>query len=116
MKPPATEGEYHTLQALHSYCKKAVREQRKTLVFYFHTKSMGDGHQLRAPSCWRDLMNAFTIQFPSICIRALLDGYSTCGPLLAPAIYAGNFWWANCVHVAALPGMWVSSAYAINQN
>ena len=51
---------------------------------------------------WRDLMNAFTIEFPSICLRALLAGYSTCGSEYQDAHYSGNFWWARCDHVARL--------------
>ena len=51
-------------------------------------------------------MNAFTIEFPSICIRALLLGYSTCGGIVTNAMYPGNYYWASCNHVAALPGLW----------
>lgn len=109
MQPVATEGEYHTVQAVHDYCKRAVRENRSTIVFYFHTKTMGEGRQLIPASCWRDIMNAYTVEFPSICIRALLKGYSSCGPLLSSNAYNGNFWWASCTHVANLPGLWVLS-------
>ncbi len=28
---------------------------------------------------WREEMNAMTLEFPSICLRAMLKGYSTCG-------------------------------------
>ena len=48
-------------------------------------------------------MNAFVIEFPSICLRALHSGYSTCGTEYQDAHYSGNFWWAHCDHVADLP-------------
>lgn len=95
-------------------------------------------------------MNSFIIEFPSICLRALLDGYSTCGIIFQnPGVYGkygydwifmhcslslyrcfwcisicilsvrllrtnclkttrfcrlgGNFYWAHCDHIAALP-------------
>lgn len=48
-------------------------------------------------------MNTFNLEFPSICARALLrHGYSTCGIENQDAHYSGNFWWADCQHVAAL--------------
>lgn len=107
MNPVATEGEFHTVDALHSYCKKAVAANKTALVFYFHTKTANQGKQMGPGACWRDIMNAYTIEFSSICLRALLKGYSSCGPLLSANIYAGNFWWASCNHVAFLPGLWV---------
>jgi len=64
-------------------------------------------------------MNAFIIEFPSLCLTALLEGYSACGVELLysgrlPAHYSGNFWWADCSHVAALPGLWdpINNAYS----
>ena len=47
-------------------------------------------------------MNAFNIEFPSICLRALLKGYNTCGVENQDAHYSGNFWWADCEHIASL--------------
>ena len=34
-------------------------------------------------------MNAFNIEFPSICLRALLKGYNTCGVENQDAHYSG---------------------------
>lgn len=113
MDPVATEGEFHTIQALHNYCKKAVATNKSALVFYFHTKTMDKGRQLAPGACWRDAMNAYVLEFPSICIRALLRGYSSCGPFLSTNIYQGNFWWASCSHVAQLPGLWVCTVTVI---
>jgi hypothetical protein len=55
-------------------------------------------------------MNTFNIEFPSICMRALLNGYSTCGMEYQnahypgqDAHYSGTFYWAHCDHLAALP-------------
>jgi hypothetical protein len=113
-KPPATEGEYHTLTNLHKYCRRAVANKENVIVFYFkalsphrrkafHPAVNSDDHPF---GTWRDLQNAFTIEFPSICIRALLKGYSTCGVLSNGKFYEGNYFWASCNHVAALPGLW----------
>jgi len=38
---------------------------------------------------WREEMNAFNIEFPSICLRALLEGYNTCGVENQDAHYSG---------------------------
>ena len=38
---------------------------------------------------WREEMNAFNIEFPSICLRALLKGYNTCGVENQDAHYSG---------------------------
>ena len=92
---------------------------------------------------WRELMNTFNIEFPSVCLRALMDGYrsvclpaylsvsyciftllystavhitsvltfssrifhrhSACGVELQEGHFSGNFYWARCDHIAALP-------------
>ena len=64
-----------------------------------------EGHK-RAVASWREVMNTFNIEFPSICLRAMLDGYSACGMEYQDAHYSGNFFWAHCDHVAALPRLW----------
>ena len=53
-------------------------------------------------------MNTFTLEFPSVCLRAILGGYTTCGYGTqggdsARAHFSGNFFYADCGHVAALP-------------
>jgi hypothetical protein len=35
-------------------------------------------------------------------VRTVCVGYSTCGIENQDAHYSGNFWWADCQHVAAL--------------
>ena len=47
-------------------------------------------------------MNTWVVEFPSVCLRALQAGYSTCGPAYQDTHYSGNFWWARCDHVAEL--------------
>jgi hypothetical protein len=48
-------------------------------------------------------MNSFVLEFPSVCARALLrHGYSACGTEGQSGHYSGNFFWANCQHVAKL--------------
>jgi hypothetical protein len=49
------------------------------------------------------MMNTAVLEFPSICLRSLLDkNFSTCGSEIQLGHYSGNFWWANCDHVAQL--------------
>lgn len=103
-----TEGEVSTLWALHDFCTNEVRHQRDAMVYYFHNKGSccyrdHDDSTNRGVSSWRELMNTFNIEFSSICIRALLKGYSACGTDNQDAMYSGNFWWADCLHIAALP-------------
>lgn len=131
--PHLSEGEYSTIAQLHEYCSDKVASKRKALVYYFHTKSMSGYREftpvpdrecsccnaprdfkVRACTCcnptssWRERMNAFTLEFPSICARAMLNhGYLACGIELVRTggpkfYYAGNFWWADCDHIAKL--------------
>jgi hypothetical protein len=101
--PNVTSGEVPTMRALHAYCQAEKQAGRKALVYYLHSKAgccpkeknMNAGH-------WRDMMNAFVIEFPSICLKAMQAGYSTCGPSYQRSHYSGNFWWATCDHVAGL--------------
>lgn len=40
-----------------------------------------------------DIVNSFIIEFPSICMLALLSGYATCGSDFEQAAYETNIWW-----------------------
>ena len=43
---------------------------------------------------WREGMNTFNLEFPSICARAIIrHGYSACGIENQDAHYSGNFWY-----------------------
>eukprot|EP00668_Euglena_longa_P004922 GGOE01005776.1.p1 GENE.GGOE01005776.1~~GGOE01005776.1.p1 ORF type:complete len:449 (-),score=105.98 GGOE01005776.1:650-1867(-) len=107
-------GEITTLHEMHAYCSAKVHDQKQAFVYYLHSKGgcCGRSRVLAARDrqdnndavvSWREYMNAFNIEFPSICWRALLQGYSTCGVDNQDRHYSGNFWWANCYHVAQLP-------------
>jgi hypothetical protein len=80
-----SEGEFSTVQRLRSHCEVAVRANQRTFVYYFHNK--GGCCSRRNPkfkrvnpvASWREAMNAFTLEYPSICLRALLKGHPTCG-------------------------------------
>ena len=49
-------------------------------------------------------MNAFNIEFPSICLRAIGKlHYATCGVEYQEEHYSGNFWWTDCAHLSQLP-------------
>jgi len=128
--PFLSEGEYSTIKTLHDYCTNVVKDGNKSLVYYFHSKSTGNyrdfkpvsdpvcnccrnkwglnGSSIPCPCCmpsasWRESMNAFHLEFPSICARAILrHGYSACGAENQIAHYSGNYWWADCQHIAAL--------------
>jgi hypothetical protein len=71
-------GEYATIMALHDHCKQKSAEGQRAYVFYFHNKGGCCPKSSPSPvSDWRDEMNAFILEFPSICLRALNEGYST---------------------------------------
>jgi hypothetical protein len=40
-----------------------------------------------------DIVNSFIVEFPSICIVALLNGYATCGSDFERGAYDTNIWW-----------------------
>jgi len=63
------------------------------------------GHREIAVAAWRDVLNEFNLAFPSFCIESITRGYSACGAYRKPtgiSNFEGNFWWADCGHVAAL--------------
>lgn len=112
---------------LKQHCDKMKATGQKALVYYFHAKGAccwkdykgiyhptdTDFHEKDGvrfykrkylPSAdWRDEMNAGVLEFPSTCLRAILEkNYSSCGMENQLAHYSGNFWWADCDHVAQL--------------
>ena len=107
-----TLGEYPTITALHEHCKAEVAAGRQSLVFYMHLKAANlvvrtntTTSKTTAPAFWREVMNTLTIEYSSICLRALLAGSSVCGSLyrhIPTSHFAGNFFWASCNHVAQL--------------
>lgn len=110
-----TLGENPTIIALHEHCKAEVAANRQSVVFYMHLKSAGQvvqsdtaASRATAPAFWREVMNTLTLEFSSICLRALLAGSSICGSLyrhIPTSHFAGNFFWASCNHVAQLPSL-----------
>eukprot|EP00667_Euglena_gracilis_P009408 EG_transcript_9556 len=106
-------GEITTLHAMHAYCSAKVRAGKRAFVYYLHSKGACCARSVvlaardrqdnnDAVVSWREYMNAFNIEFPSICLRAMLQGWFTCGVDNQDRHYSGNFWWANCHHVAQL--------------
>eukprot|EP01038_Epipyxis_sp_PR26KG_P006754 gene6754-9255_t len=120
--PFLSEGEFGTVTALHDYCINEVAHKRKAYVYYFHNKGSCCWTDINDPvRTWRDEMNAVLAEFPSICMRALYYGdYSACGTDNNDAHYSGNFWWANCDHIAALPPLsnrfdaWAAEMFIFN--
>lgn len=103
-------GEYATIKKLQDFCKARVAENKKTLIYYMHMKGsccMKDPAHLEKQvpvATWREYMNAMNLEFPSPCIRALVNKkYTVCGVENQDAHYSGNFWWADCNHIARLP-------------
>ena len=94
-----SEGEFSTMTTIQKYCKNEINHGRNSYVYYLHSKGgcciRGKPRVLydtEPVASWRELLNTFTIEFPSICLRALNLGYSTCGAELLHSYYAGNFW------------------------
>ena len=106
-----TEGEVSTIDKLHKYCVNENNNNRKAFVLYFHNKGgcclrRGETSEYtHAVSSWRETMNTFILEYPSICARSLLKGYSACGYNSQDGSFSGNFYWANCNHVAMLPSI-----------
>jgi hypothetical protein len=77
---------------LHEYCINEKKNKRKAFVYYIHNKGScctRKSEPSRNIVSWRESMNAFSIEFPSICLRALMDGYSTCGMDQQDRTYSG---------------------------
>lgn len=99
-----SEGEYSTTMELQRYCKQMTAEGKKAVVYYMHNKGgccfKKDPNERLPVHAWRDAMNAMIVEFPSVCSRALMKGYSVCGAENQDGHFSGNFWWADCEHVA----------------
>eukprot|EP00667_Euglena_gracilis_P011623 EG_transcript_11877 len=121
-------AEVSTMMAMHDHCVAERAAGRKAFVLFLHSKGaccsrtavpagpIKPGKQKAkffehaSVASWRELMNTFSVEFPSICLRALLDGYVACGANLKDdpgevydPHFSGTVFWANCDHFAALP-------------
>jgi len=109
-----SEGECATFNVMQEFCAKKKAAGKRTFVLYFHSKGgccVRDLNSAKSPkpvpvASWREGMNTFAIEFPSICLRALLNGHLACGMEYQDAHFSGNFFWADCDHVASLPKLW----------
>eukprot|EP01031_Cornospumella_fuschlensis_P039386 gene39386-47944_t len=105
-----SSGEYSTIMTLRDYCIDQVKSGKKTLVYYIQSKGQccqrnvtkGTPPQNEGVSAWREYMNTFSVEFPSICMRALAKGYLACGVENQDMHFSGNYWYADCHHVAQL--------------
>ena len=96
---------------------------KKAIIYYFHLKGSccwkdsSRLHKLNPAARWREYMNSFNLEFPSICMRAIGKyHYSTCGVEYQDEHYSGNYWWTDCQHLASLPPLkerfnWVEAEY-----
>jgi len=108
-KTDLSTGEYSTITQLYQYCRKKHEKKEKAIVYYLHNKGtccMKDtlkyDHSVPVAN-WREYMNTVNLEFPSICLRAILTKkYLACGAENQDGHYSGNYWWADCDHVAQL--------------
>lgn len=91
-----SEGEFSTVDKLYDYCVDIKAQDKKALVYYMHSKGLccprEPGSTTKNPvASWRELMNTYIVEFPSICLRAILGkGYSTCGANNQDAHFSGK--------------------------
>ena len=103
-----SSGRFSTLSKLHEFCRREVSENRTTFVYFVHNGDsshwQADKDDIVSVLSWRDLVDAYMLEFSSICIRALLRGYIACGVGYDPArvSYTGDMWWSTCDHIARL--------------
>jgi hypothetical protein len=102
--------------------RRVSTSPQKALVYYLHLKGSCcptvAGDLTPSPAAaWRQYMNAFNIEFPSICMRAVGRlRYATCGVEYQEEHYSGNFWWSDCEHWSQLPPLkerfnWIEPEY-----
>jgi len=109
--------EVKVMETMASFCsnQRLTNSPKRHLVFYLHDKGCSrysDTDDLSRweygyVEDWRAYMEAFLIDRPSLCIRAMMNhGAMTCGVNLQkyPYMhYSGNFWSASCEHISGLP-------------
>jgi hypothetical protein len=97
-------GEVHTLNQLHKYCSDRTAKKEHAFVFYLHNHEThctnGDTPAKTSSSndvdssFVHDVVNSFIVEFPGVCLGALLHGgYSSCGVDFEKGRYAHNVWW-----------------------
>lgn len=92
-----SEGEFSTVDKLYDYCLDVKAQDKKALVYYMHSKGLccprdPDSKAKNPVASWRELMNTYVVEFPSICLRAILGkGYSTCGANNQDAHFSGKW-------------------------
>jgi len=105
-------GEISTLSDVYDYCQQRVKkESQNAYVFFLHNQESMCAvdeykhmplHKISTEPFTNDIINSFIVEFPSICLIALLSGYATCGTDFQEGVYDTNIWWANCHHIANL--------------
>lgn len=85
---------------LKNYCDDVHAKGEKAMVYYLHSKGSccwkgKEKPEYNPVAAWRDLMNTLNIEFPSIRMRALLNGYGACGTEGYERHFAVNIWWAT---------------------
>jgi len=101
-------GETSTINKLHQYCQIQAQQKQETYVLYVH--NIGGSHYRKSTdydipnkvASKREYLNSFVIEHPSICLRALHLGYTSCGVGLHNAEFLGNYFWSNCKYITEL--------------
>lgn len=91
-------GEIHTMNELHRYCTARTTARERAFVFYLHNHETACSKHSAAPASVdaavvHDVVNSFVVEFPAVCLAALLGGYSSCGVDFAHGQYENNVWW-----------------------
>jgi hypothetical protein len=109
------------MESMSSFCREnqettnRSESRKKQILFYFHDKGCSrytetdeaQGYEYMNVKYWRLYMEAFLLERPSLCIRAILNyDAHTCGVNLQtyPYLhYSGNFWATSCDYIVGLP-------------
>eukprot|EP01038_Epipyxis_sp_PR26KG_P009756 gene9756-13125_t len=102
-----SKNELNTLNRIHQYCLS----HQNSFVFYINNHENNCTHlhhdeTLGTELFVHDVINSFIIEYPSICLTALMSGYKTCGvdfnSIDQTHGYVNNIWWANCSHLSTI--------------
>jgi hypothetical protein len=90
------EEQAHTINDLHEFCTEKVRTGQPAFVFFVHNKKPCDASFEKGylqHTQLTDVLDSFLLEYPSICLAALIGGYGTCGVDFAHGSYSNNMWW-----------------------
>lgn len=89
----------NTLNDLSAYCKEKVQKKQNAFVFYIHNQeacSHNDPLHQSSEFYFQslDVTDSFLMEYPSVCMSALIGGHATCGvDFTATGYYPNNMFW-----------------------